>query len=314
MTTRLRICLADVLWLAAAVGLGIGALGVNRTLESVRSTVDPPLLGPLPDGKAIRVASVGFDRVIADLFWVRTVFHVGDERTMHAGYPGLDRLANLVTDIDPQFDTVYVVMSGAIIALQGSPDAGIALLEKGTRHSDYWKIYFLLGMNYFLERLDLAAAARHLQLASERGGPPYLPLLASRLYLHGGERETALTFIRARLKEEQDPSTREALQKRYWNLWITRDLEGIDAAIAAFRAREARAPRDIEELVGSGDLKAEPRDPHGGRYRIEVGRATTDLSYDELELHVPYRPTRPSAEIQERYERLRESKDREGTR
>jgi hypothetical protein len=93
------------------------------------------------------------------------------------------------------------------------------------------------------------------------------------------------------------------LEKRYWDLWITRDLERLSQAIDAFAAREHRPPRDVAELVRSGAFAEEPLDPRGGRYRIEGGRATTDLEYSKLELNLPYRPTKPTPEVEQTFEK-----------
>src|SRR5688572_14729990 len=96
------------LLLAAAIGtLGAGAHWVNLGLEQRIEAAERGLeVAVLPDGKALRVLSLGFDRLVADLFWVRTVYYVGDERTAQMGYPNLDAWAELVTDIDPSFRTV----------------------------------------------------------------------------------------------------------------------------------------------------------------------------------------------------------------
>ena len=286
-----------MLLVALVCAAGLGVHGSNLALEEHtavrRATGD---VGPLPDGKALRVLALGFDRLLADLFWLRTVYYVGDEVSEAAGYPAVTRLANLVTDIDPGFRTVYVVMSGAIGALKGDADDGIALLEKGVQNVDYWKLHFLLGFNYFIERLDYARAAEQMRIASEKGGPPYLPLLSARLYAQAGDPGTALAFIQARLAETEHEETRQALQKRYWDLWITRDIRAIDRAIGAWRERNGTGPADIGALVTAGLLEREPVDPQGGRYRIEQGRAATDLEYEKLEVHVSYRPTRPRNE------------------
>ena len=285
--------------IAALCVLGAGVHWTNRALEGTVQKAEPAAQAmALPDGKAIRVLSLGFDRLVADLFWMRTVFYVGDERYAAVGYPAVDALANLVTDIDPTFTTCYVVMSGAIGVLKGDPDGAIALLEKGVKNVDYWKLHFLLGFNYFVERLEYDRAARQMELAAQKGGPPYLPLLAARLYANAGEPETALAFIQARLREETDASTREALQKRYWDLWITRDLARIDAAMAAHAQARGKASVSIQALVDAGFLDKEPRDPRGGHYRIAEGRAATDLTYERLELHHAYAPIRPQAPAQ----------------
>jgi hypothetical protein len=286
--------------------LGAAAHGSNRLLEA--RFVDEGVLGdvgPLPDGKALRVLSLGFDRLVADLFWLRTVYYIGDDRSFRAGYPAAERLAMLVTDIDPEFRTVYVLMSGALSGLARDPEAATRLLEKGVAHVEYWKLHFLLGFNYFIERLDFPAAARQMQIAAGmEGSPVYLPLLASRLYAQGGDPETAIAFIRARLAEEQHEDTRKALEKRYWDLWITRDLRQIDRAIAQYRAGQGAEPTAIEQLVTAGLLERSPADPKGGAYRIVEGHATTELDFDTLRVHVPYKPTPSSEEVQYQYKRM----------
>jgi hypothetical protein len=288
----------DLALLGCLCVLGAAVYGSNRALEArVAAAVPSGDVGPLPDGAALRVLALGFDRLLADLFWLRTVYYVGDERSREARYPAVDRLAQLVTDVDPGFTTAYIVMCGAIGYLKGDPDAAIELLRKGIRHVDYWKLNFLLGFTLFSEKLDYSGAAREMERAARLpGSPAYLPLLASRLYASSGDPETALSFIRARLAEETQPETRSALEKRMRDLWITRDLAQIDAAIDAHRTRTGRAPLGLEELITSGALASEPRDPRGGRYRIEAGRAATDMEYEPLSVHRPYEPIRPIAE------------------
>jgi hypothetical protein len=298
MIAKLRIP-TTVLLLLALVLTGVALHGVNRALEQrshpERSYVD---VGPLPDGKTVRVLSLGFDRLIADLFWLRTIYYVGDERSSAAGMPAASRLAQLVTDIDPSFATVYVVMSGAIGFLQRNPDAAIQLLEKGVENVDYWKLNFLLGFSYFSDKMDYARAARQFELAVEKGGgPPYLPLLAARLYASAGDPNTALAMIAARLEEEEQPETREALKNRLRDLWIARDLAAIDRAIDSYRAREGRDPANVADLVAAGALQKEPRDPQGGPYRIEGAHAVTDVEHEVLDLNRPYAATAAPAPL-----------------
>jgi tetratricopeptide (TPR) repeat protein len=291
MRFRIASIATNAALIALLVALGLGGYLVNQRLEGSREAAKATGdVGPLPDGKALRVLSLGFDRVVADLFWVRTVYYIGDDQSDAVGYPEAARLADFVTDIDPGFRTVYVVMSGAITVLQGDPDAAIELLQKGIRHVEHWKLHFLLGFTYFVEKLDYERAAVEMQTAAEKGGPPYLPLLASRLYADAGDPQTALAFIQARLREESNPDARDALQERYKSLWIARDLVRIDDAIEAYEETRNAMPRSIAELLEAGLLEHEPRDPAGGTYSIEKGRAATAIDYEPLKVNVPYLP------------------------
>ncbi|MBM4334637.1 MAG: hypothetical protein FJ108_01820 [Deltaproteobacteria bacterium] len=288
MVARLARIPLELLLLPIAILAGYAAHDANLRLESRFGQVAPDgEVGVLPDGNVLRVASLGFERAVADLFWIRTVYYVGDENATAANWPSAERLANLVTDIDPQFDSAYVVMASVLGGLRKDPDAAIRLLEKGAAISSYWRIHFLLGFQYFMEKSEHALGAKHLERAFALGGPQYLQFLISRLYSHAGDPSTAMQFIAARLANEETPEIREQLQKRYRDIWINRDLARIDAAIERFRAANSREPVSIAELVASGVLDAAPRDPDGGSYSLSDGRAKTDLDYEVMKLNMP---------------------------
>ncbi len=264
---------------------GWGVHRINLMLETgIVEEASDGEIGPLPDGNVVRVLSLGFERLVADLFWVRTTHYVGDDVAAAANYPAAERLAQLVTDIDPEFDSVYVLMSSVLNGLRWDPDAAIRLLEKGAENSDYWRIHFLLGFNYFMDRNDFATGAKHLKRAVELGGPTYLQLLVSRLYTHGGDPATAMSFIHARLQQEEHPRVRKQLRRRLHDIWITRDIGLIDRAISRYREANGSDPRNVATLVQAKLLPAEPRDPMGKSYFIRAGKAGTEMEYEELKL------------------------------
>ena len=266
---------------------GWGAHRSNLWLEGqVYETRIPGDVGPLPDGKALRVLALGFERLVADLFWLRTTNYVGNPEADEAGFPAAARLAQLVTDIDPYFTTAYVVMNSVLTVLTPQHDAAIALLAKGIRHNDdYWKLHFLQGFTLFFDKRDYARAAEHMRAAAERGGPDYLPLLATRLYAQAGSPETAIAFVVARLREERDEEARQQLIRRLLDLQIQRDLLALDAAIDRFRAAHGRSPDALDQLVEAGLLRELPRDPTGGAYFIRDGAAATALEHQQLNVH-----------------------------
>ncbi len=277
----------DAVLIAALVAVTLGAYASNRWLEG--RSVEPGrpwLVGPLPDGKVLRVASLGFERLVADLFWLRTVYYVGDEEVTEAGYPDAPRLARLVTDIDPYFTTAYILMNSVLSVLMGEPEQARDLLEKGLRYNDDdWRLHFLQGFTLFFDLNDHGPAAEHMRAAFERGGPPYLQLLAARLYAEAGAPETAMAFIEARLREEHTSEGRDRLRSRYHDLWVERDLVRIERAIRAFEAERKRAPASYAELLDAGLLIPEPRDPAGAAYSLGDGRPASGFEYERLRVY-----------------------------
>jgi tetratricopeptide (TPR) repeat protein len=284
---RFRSVWIDVLLVATLIVAGVAIHRTNLSLERFETrAVDAGQVGPLPDGRVLRVLSLGFERLVADLFWLRTVYYIGDPVSDAVGYPAADRLAELVTNIDPYFTTAYVIMNSVLSTLRNTPDDAIALLEKGLRYNDwYWRLHFLQGFNYFFGRSDYKRAADHLKEATQRGGPRYLPLLVARLYAEAGSPDTAIAFIQARLRTAETPKVREDLEARLRDLLITRDLGRINAAIGQFQKERGRLPLDVGSLVRAGYLPEEPLDPEGNRYRVRNGRAEPLLEHDDLRIH-----------------------------
>jgi tetratricopeptide (TPR) repeat protein len=278
--------LAELLLAGALAVCALAAHQTNRVLERYGPMLrDPAHIGPLPDGRVLRVLSLGFERIVADLFWLRTVYYIGDEQVHKAGYPDAARLARLVTDIDPGFTSAYVHLNSVLTVLRPEPEAAIELLHKAERHGiDYWRIYFLQGFNYFFYRNDYEGAARYLERAALGGGPEYLPLLASRLYAHSGELDTPIELLRARLEEIESEKVRRRLQARLRNLLIARDKSAIDAAIEAYRRRRGAPPSEVAALVAAGLLREVPLDPAGRPYQIRDGRAFTSVRHRPVTL------------------------------
>ncbi len=67
---------------------------------------------------------------------------------------------------------------------------------------------------------------------------------------------------------------------------LERELQRVDASIAAFKEREGRLPQTLRELVDRGDLDAIPMDPLGGEIILgQDGRSRSTASEDRLEAH-----------------------------
>jgi hypothetical protein len=282
-----RLALAPLEFVLAfgLLAAGWAAHVANTHLDAfAQEAIDTGEVGTLPDGKMLRVASLGFERLVADLYWIRSVFYVGSDVAAEHNYPGAEALAELVTDIDPHFDSAYVLMSSVLSGLRYDADAAIRLLEKGVRNSDYWRIHFLLGFQYFMEKGDYRRGAQHLQDAYARGGPKYLPLLISRLYTHGGDAETAMLFLKERLRTETHPRIRKQLERRLRDVVINRDLGLLQSAIDRFAAERGKPPAAIEELVAAGYLKQAPVDPAGRPYGISAGKAVSRTEYEVLKV------------------------------
>jgi len=271
-----------------ALGLllaGWAAHTSNHKLEAFEhEAIESGEIGPLPNGEVLRVASLGFERLVADLYWIRSVFYVGSESAREANYPGAEPLAQLITDIDPGFTSAYVLLGSVLGSLRYDADAAIRLLEKGTKNTNYWRIPFLLGFQYFMEKGDYRRGAESLQVAYDLGGPSYLPLLVSRLYAHGGDLDTSILFLRAQIRQERFPKVKLKLERRLRDALIQRDLARLQAAIELHAEQRGTLPKDLAALESAGFWSGPAADPEGLPYRIENGRAVSDTPHEVLKI------------------------------
>lgn len=270
-------------WTCVIAALVLAHVLLDTTRRHRPSTVDALIDAPAVPSAVTRRLALGFSSAAADVQFLAAIQLFGDRTYLHSPTAerarrslALHRLLEYATDLDPNFEYAYVFGASSIpISLSDGSilnvDKAIALLEKGTAQggSD-WRIPFHLA--YLLQSVigDFERAAVAMAEAARRPGrPAYVPLLATRLAAAGGSIETGLTFTHAMLANAESDEQRNELQQRVLLLEMERGLRVIEAAAAAFKAREGRWPSDLEELQRSALLPEIGAEPHGGRYLFD---------------------------------------------
>jgi len=171
----------------------------------------------VPGGKVIKIASLGFHAVLADIMWVRAVMYFGEHYLTDKNYDWLYNLLDATTTLDPKNILAYR-FGGTLLALErGDVEKSIAILKKGIRENpdEDWRLYFLLGFNYFYYLNDYDSAAKYLDRASRMPGHPnYLPRLAARMYAKSNKPEVAIEFLEEMYQQHDDENVRAAILDR----------------------------------------------------------------------------------------------------
>ena len=124
-------------------------------------------------GAGDQAAALGFDALVADLYWIRAVVYFGRQRLSKIAdknYDLLYPLLDLVTTLDPRFTVAY--RFGAIFLSEpppdgpGRPDLAVELLERGSSAPERWEYLHDIGFVYYWSYRDYAAAAEWLERAS----------------------------------------------------------------------------------------------------------------------------------------------------
>ena len=251
-----------------------------------RTVVQIEGLAQLPKGEYLKPALLGYHHVGADLLWLRLLQVVGQRRISPDEFEWMYHALDVITTLDPQYAYAYYA-GGSVLVDQGNrPDLSNRLLEKGAdANPQVWYIPFLLGYNYYFLLADPAKGAEYIMEAARRpDGPSYLPGLATRMAAEAGSPDTALAFLEARLRETQDPQTRESLANRMKEVIIERDIRLLESAVDAYRTQHQAIPATVTDLVAAGVLSMLPQEPFGGVYWLDrkTGSVSSSIHPDRL--------------------------------
>ena len=277
---------ASVLALAAAAAVPFVQARVDATLGDFRAQNEVLYLWK---GSQVKRLVPGFEHLAADIYWLRTVQYFGGERVFAKDkrFDLLYPLIEITTTLDPKMEIAY--RYGAVFLAEqfpigaGRPDLGIAVLERGVQNNPMsWRLRQELGFFHFVYRNDAKRAAEILVEASQIPGAAYwLKNLAAELLGKGGERSIARRMWQE-MFEQSEGAIRENAKIHILALDAADAVDRVNAAVAQFRARAGRLPRDLGELKAAGLAPGPLVDPIGipFEYDSESGRvAVSRMSY-----------------------------------
>lgn len=246
----------------------------------------------LPSGTFLKGAALGFDDMLGDWLWIRTLGYFGGHLKTDRNYTWLAHLLDVVTTLDPLYQYPYE-FGGIILATEaGEVDKSIALLKKGmanvsTDDPRYWYFPFFLAYDYMYHKNDYLTAAQYLEEASRfPQSPSYLLRLAARLYANADSPKLAVTFLQEMIKATKNQALKKRLVERLHQVIHRANIKTLKQGVDAFYLKFQKHPASIEELVTAGILSSIPVDPRGGTYYISIENLTIENSIPEKELKV----------------------------
>ena len=276
-----------------------------RRLDQVRShaTLEEVLYFNSP--KWVKRLSLGYDGLLADIYWTRAVQYFGGRHaTGTADYNLLAPLLEITTALDPKLVVAYDFGANFLGPKPplgaGQPDKAIALLEGGIRNNpDNWKLYYNLGFFYYMERKDYAHAAE----AFERGtrapnAHPFLRVLAAQAAQHAGEIQTARMMWQTTYATTHDDLIRKNAITHLRALKVDEDITELEKLVARYQQQTGVLPPSFNVLIGAGILRGVPVDPDRKPYklladgRIEL-QSPDDFPFVEKGLPPGYTPGPP---------------------
>ncbi len=244
---------------------------LHERLDGVRLPEPDDLAETLPTLGTLKLISLGYDNVVADYYWMRSLEFFGTGKYNAVGYPLLEPLLRRSLTLDPLFKSAYLFAGTALTLPKMDPAKSNALLEQGLKYRpDVWQIPFYLGFNRYYFQQDYAGAAESLSIASKfPDAPPVIAQLATRIAAQAGRPEVGIQLIDEILERTKDEQVRASYLERRKALQLDVELQFLNRLVRRYRDEHAAEPKSIADFVRTGYLREPPNDPYGKPYRLE---------------------------------------------
>jgi hypothetical protein len=290
---------AIVLAIALLVPVSVG-------LQAVRDAARPPGAPPaslmwIQSPSLARRLSLGFDALVADVYWMRAVIYYGGQRLAEGGdrrYEQLWPLLDLVTGLDPRFRVAY--RFGAIFLTEGypsgpaRPDLAIRLLQKGLAYDPArWEYVHDIGFVHYWWLHDYQQAAAWFEKAGQvPGAPEWLPSMAATTLAMGGNRQSSRALWTRLLDSSDTAWIRRAAERSLAQLDALDVVDQLNAVAGRFAAREGRAAATWDDLVRGERLPGIPLDSTGTPFVLDPQTGRVGLSPESPLWPLPPEPIR----------------------
>ncbi len=253
-----------------------GSVLLLRRLDQVRTAATLEEVLYLNSPKWVKRLSLGYDGLLADIYWTRAVQYFGSHHVVAAkNYNLLSPLLEITTALDPKLIVAYQFGANFLApkppAGAGQPDQAVALVESGIRNNpDNWKLYYELGFIYYnMEPREYAKAME----AFERGtkvphAHPFLRVLAAQMAQHAGEIQTSRMLWQAAYATTQDNLIHRNAVDHLKALQVDEDVTVLEEVVAKYQQQTGRLPTSMSELERAGLLREILEDPTGRPYKL----------------------------------------------
>ena len=254
--------------------LAASALILYRT-DQIRpqATIEEVLF--LSSPKVIKRASLGYDGLLADIYWTRAVQYFGGRHHDYAqSYNLLFPLLQITTQLDPHLVVAYEFGASFLAppppAGAGQPEQAVRLMEYGIQNNpDNWRLYYNLGFVYYINLKDYQKAAEVFERGSKLpNAHPFMRVLAAQMAQHAGEFDTARMLWSATYQNTQDKQIRANAVEHLRALRVDEDVTHLQEAVTRFGQRTGRLPASMAELLTAEGSHGIPVDPDGHPYKL----------------------------------------------
>ncbi len=245
----------------------------------------------LRSGKLVKVMSLEYAPLLADIYWTRVVQYYGNKHVRRqANLELLWPLLDITTTLDPNLLISY--RFGAMFLSQraptgaGRPDLAVQLIRRGIQaNPDYWRLYEDLGFVYYFDLKDYQKASEaFLEGSKKPNAQVWMKVMAAKVAAEGESFATSMFLWKDIYDSTPDPSVKKNALLHLQLLKVNEDCKQLDALTDEYAKRYGRRPARMNDMVQAGLLRGIPGDPLGFAYIFsEDGKAELNLDSPLLE-------------------------------
>ena len=204
----------------------------------------------LPNGKYLRLVSLGNAPLLADLIYLWSIQYYGNFQIADR-YTYVDHVyTNVITDLDPRYFDPYWIGSLILSVESHDLEHALGLLDKGfAKNPDQWIFPYLAGWECASAKQYDRAIVYFRKVAAVPSAPPDIGRLVAGMYQREGNTATALAEWTRIGQQTKDPAIRKVAENRIRALTTDQSLAELRAAIDRYRTQYGRPPARLGDLV-----------------------------------------------------------------
>jgi hypothetical protein len=230
----------------------------------------------LSSGTVIKRLSLGYDALLADIYWTRAVQYYGS----NAGIPGVKfpllwPLLDITTTLDPKLTPAYrfgaVFLSEQSPVGAGEPELALKLTQKGiAANPQDWQMNATEGFLYYWYLREYQKSSEAYLAGSKNPlAPGWLAMMAAQVVLKANETNTSEMIWTEIYNSTPNPSIRKSAL-----LHASQDIEALNQLAQKYHSIYGHYPASVDVLVQAGLARTTPVDPSGLPYIYDAdGRA-----------------------------------------
>lgn len=267
-------------------------------------------VGPVPEeelylksGKTLKTLSLGFDGLLADIYWLRTIQYFGEKSlqqrgsTLNVGNVSswkltlLGSMISITTELDPQYIAAY--RFAALFMPDVDPKIAIDLAERGIRDNpEDWRLYQDLAFICWKLKKYPDAAQAYKNGSTVPRAPKWMSQMAAVMLAKGGDRETARQMFIQIYETTDDTTLRRTSFSRLMYFRAEDEVQFLNRLLVQYEKETGTCPRNLaafvrilpmstRQLMQNGgmsfDSSSFPLDPFGTPYAFNGNTCTAGI-------------------------------------